>query len=239
MVLLLKSDKTLVMSSSSRLYQKENAVDAIRLFVPTEYEEEDLSTYIGTMQYTTATNDAYVDILESVDPSEKDGFLEFKLPVTTRLTASSGKVTVRLVFTKNDEETGIRHILKSSELDIPIIPWSDYYAYVPSDAFSSIDNKLLELDAKADKLKSVEDNIEMNTPNDLTLTEDILQLSRTDPDTEEKTLIGKGVEILIPGDYDHEDSDHDGVIDLDEIDKTDDDIDTSNLMFIELSGGEQ
>ena len=67
------------------------------------------------------------------------------------------------------------------------------------------------LDAKADELSEVAKELEDKTPDDLTLTKDILQLSK------EGTPMGQGVEIIVPGNPDLEDESHDGIIDLDDI----------------------
>lgn len=239
MIILMKFDKSLIISSNSRLYQKENVVDNVTIYVPSTYEEQNLSEYIATVSYTTSTNDAYMEILEQQE-SDKENYLMYKFPITSKFTNSAGANTMELTFTKNDEDTNTKHVLHSGELDVTICQWRDYYAYVPDSSLSAIDNKILELDAKADKLKSLADKIENETPNDLALTEDLLQLSRKDEDTGEVTLIGSGVEILIPGDKDDEDSAHDGVIDVDDLKDSDSDdsgetlSSSSGYQFIEL-----
>lgn len=236
MVILMKSDKSLIKSVDSRLYQKENAVDNLTFYVPSTYEDLDLSEYTAVLSYSTSTNDAYMEILEAQD-SDKENYLMYKLPVTTKITASAGTITLELSFAMNDEESDTKYVLHSSELELEVLAWADYYKYVSNDSLSAIDNKILELDAKADKLMSAAEKLELETPNDLTLTDDLLQLSHTD-DLGEVTLIGDGIEILIPGDEDDEDEDHDGVIDIDDIDGVDETEDASNssngITFVEL-----
>lgn len=229
MVILMKDDKSLVISKNSRIYQKESVVDKIVYYVPSTYNGIDLSDFTAAIYYTNQGNDSYTEILTQQE-SSKDGYLEFKLPVTTRFTALAGPVNLMLSFVKNDEEEGKKYVLHSGALTITVERWEDIYAYVPDDSLSAIDNRILELDAKADKLKSIEEQLDKNMPNDLMLTDDKLQLSK------DGNAIGSGVEILIPGDKDDEDESHDGIIDLDEIDTDGDEPSPtpSGYTFIEL-----
>lgn len=215
MVILMKSDKSLVVSVNSRLYQKESCVDNLTFYIPNEYNGYDLTDFTATIYYSTQTNEAYTEIMEQQE-SDKDNYLMYKLPVTTKFTSSVGKVTLEISLTKNDEETSTKYVLHTGELDVWVDTWNDYFKYIPDDSLTALDNKILELDAKADKLKSIADELEIQTPNDLMLTEDLLQLSHNGEP------MGEGIELLIPGDEDDEDQDHDGVIDLD------------NLRFVEL-----
>ena len=218
MVILMKSDKSLVVTVPSRLYQKEKVVDKITWYIPETYGDNDLSKFTAALYYTTATNDAYTEILVS-EESDKEGFLMYKLPVDTKFTSSAGDLTMELSLTYLDEETGTQYVLHSSQLTISIETWSDFYAFYPDESLAAIDAKILELQNETERLKSVADELELTVPDDLKLEEDVLHLSK------DGTSMGNGVEILIPGDPDDEDEDHDGVIDIDNL---------NGLTFVEL-----
>ena len=210
MVILMKQDKSLVVSVNSRLYQKENAVDNITFYIPQEYNGHDLSDFTATIYYSTQTNNAYMEILDQQE-SDKDNYLMYKLPVTTKFTASVGKVTLEISLLKVDEETSTKYVLHTGVLQINVESWDDFFKYVPDDALAVLDNKILQLDTKVDELKAIADELDLKTPNDVMLTKDLLQLSH------DGSAIGQGVEIVIPGDPDDEDEDHDGIIDLDDL----------------------
>ena len=218
MVILMKNDKTLVISVPSRLYQKEKVVDKITWYIPSTYQDIDLTSFTVTLYYTTQTNDAYTEILVS-EESDKEGFLMYKLPVDTKFTSSAGDLTMELSLTYLDEDTGTQYVLHSSQLTITVEKWEDFYAFYPDESLSAIDAKILELQNETEKLKSIADELELTVPDDLKLEEDILHLSK------DGTVMGDGVEILVPGDEDHEDEAHDGVIDLDDL---------QGLTFVEL-----
>lgn len=229
----MKASKDLIVTSNAKLYQGENAVENMVFYVFESLFDgiANLADYTATLYYTTPGNEAYMEILDKQEISNKDGYLQYQLPVTTKITKVAGDIEMQLVFSWNDEETNTQHVLKSGHLTITVDKFIDYFKYVSNDSLSSIENKIQELDAKASELHAIADEIQDNTPDDLILDEDILHLAKN------KQKMGDGVEIIVPGDPDLEDSSRDGIVDLDELDQTDDDIDTENLMFVELSEG--
>ena len=204
MVILMKSNKTLVLSKTSKLYQKENAVDNITIYVPEKYEEFELKDFTGTMYYTNPGNDAYSDALISAE-SDKEGFLMFKLPVSTKITAVVGRISLYLCFVHVDMEEGKKYVLKTSNLDIEVEAWDDYFKYISDDSLSAIDNKIAELDSKIAEIKAIS---ETTVPDDLSLTsEGHLNLSV------DGAPIGDGVNIVITSE--DPDGTDDGLLDLD------------------------
>lgn len=204
MVILMKSNKTLVLSKPSKLYQKENAVDNITIYVPEQYEEFELKDFIGSMYYTDPGNVAYSETLVSAE-SDKEGFLKFKLPVTTKITNTAGNISLYLSFVHTDLEAGKTYVLKTSNLDIVVEQWDNYFKYISDESLSAIDDKIAELDAKIAEIKAI---AETEIPDDLTLTEEgHLQLSA------DGSAIGEGVNIVVTSE--DPDGADDGLIDFD------------------------
>lgn len=204
MVILMKNNKTLVLSKPSKLFQKENAVDNITIYVPEKYEEFNLADFIGTMFYNVPGNDAYSDTLVSME-SDKEGYLKFQLPVTTKITNVAGTVTIYLSFVHVDLEAGKQYVLKTSNLDVTVETWDDYFKYISDDSLSVIDSKIAELDTKIAEIKAIS---ETTVPDDLSITsQGHLQL------TVDGSGIGEGVDIVVTSK--EEDGKDDGLIDLD------------------------
>ena len=204
MVILMKSNKTLILSKPSKLYQKENAVDNITIYVPEKYEEYELKDFTGMMYYTNPGNVAYSEALVS-EESDKEGFLKFKLPVTTKITDVAGTISLYLSFVHVDLEAEKKYVLKTGNLDITIEEWDDYFHYVSDESLSAIDNKIAELDTKIAEIKAI---AETSVPDDLSLTEEgHLSL------TVDGANIGEGVNIVVTSEDD--DGKDDGLIDFD------------------------
>lgn len=204
MVILINSSKDLIISRQSRVYQKENAVNSLIIYCPRTLDQvEDMSELYGILYYTTATNDAYVEALDQIE-SDKDGYVAYTLSIGSKFTASAGENTVSMAFTR--DRNGEEVVMHTGEIKIPIYKWDNAFKYVSTDGLASIVNRIHEIEDKV--------------PDDLIIEEDVLYLAKKvmneTSQKEELTPMADGVEILIPGDKDSEDQDHDGIIDLDE-----------------------
>lgn len=206
MVILMKPNKTLVLSKPSKLYQKENAVDNIVVYVPEKYNDFDLKDFVATMYYTNPGNEAYSDALIAAEESDKEGFIQYSLPVTTKITSVAGRISLYLSLVHVDLEAGKQYVLKTSNLDITVETWDDYFKYISNDSLSAIDDKIAELDTKIAEIKAI---AQTEVPDDLKLDTDTghLQLSV------DGSAIGSGVNIVVTS-IDPDGTD-DGVIDLD------------------------
>ena len=205
MVILMKPNKVLVVSKPSRLHQKENAVDNLVFYVPEKYNDYELKDFIATLYYTNPANDAISEALVAETTSDKEGFLKYSLPVTTKITKFAGTVSLYLSFVHNDVATMTCYVLKTSTLDIEIETWEDYFKYISDDSLAAIDNKIAELDTKVAEIMAI---TEMEMPDDLNLTkEGHLQLSV------DGRPIGDGVNVVVTND--DTDGTDDGVLDFD------------------------
>lgn len=206
MVILMKPNKTLVLSKPSKLYQKENAVDDIQIYVPETYNGYELKDFVGSMYYVNPANEAYSELLVLAEESDKEGFLQYSLPVTTKITTMAGSIFLYLSFVHTDLEASVQYVLKTSNLRIEVETWDDYFKYISDGSLSAIDDKIAELDSKIAEVKAITLS---NVPNDLTLdnASGHLQLSV------DGTAIGTGVNVVVTS-VDPDGND-DGVIDLD------------------------
>lgn len=230
MVILMKQNKDLIITQYTKIYQKESLVDKLIFYIPETYDETvDLTTDTVVLFYKNQGNDAGMEILQKKEESEKEGYSTYTMPVTSKFTQFAGKITFRLSIVENHEDTGDKEVLHTSELTINILEFSDYFTFVPDDALSAIDNRIMALDAKADELEATAEQLDLKTPNELLLEQDMLYLAKD----EEK--LSSGIEILVPGDPDDEDEDHDGVIDIDSLpDNSSVSAFSSGFKFVEL-----
>ncbi len=208
MVFVFKENKQLLCTVRSRLYQGENIADIIKIYTVKEYKSFDLKKFVASASYTTPRNEAYIEILNWEEESDKDDFYLLKFPVTSKLTMSAGDIDIALTFTYNDLENNKQYIIKSSTETIRIDEWNDYFKFVPDDAFASIDNKLLELDTKIQEIIAAGETIQANTPDDLKVTDQSKLHLTVDGEP-----IGEGIPVL----WNHPDDDefYDGELNLD------------------------
>lgn len=207
MVIVMKNDKSLVVSKASRLYQGESCVDKVTFYFPETYEEMDLTEFTATLYYTNQGNIAYVEELTAED-TDKEGFIKYVLPVKTKFTEMAGDITFEISLTNLDQSTSTQYVLHTEELTVTIDKWADYFKYTKDDSLSAMDTKLLEIENEIDKLKTISEVYAEGVPDDLMLTDDTLQLSV------DGEAIGEGVQILTPLE-DTDDNPGDGILDID------------------------
>ncbi len=234
LTLLFKQNKDLVVTTPNvRIYQGENYADALQVIIPKTYGDYDLSDFSLSLNYVDPTNIVHAETMVKSEEPYKDDFLAFTLPLDSEFTKAAGPLKIKIDLIHLDDSTQTGVVIHSNENEeVEVLTWDDYFKYVPPAQIGIIDAKILELQNEAARLKSVEEALDKTIPNDLKITEDVLQLSK------DGEPIGDGVEVYVAGDQDDEDDDHDGVIDLDTLKEGDDDgsdaLASNGLTFIEL-----
>ena len=158
MVIQVKYDKSLQINSLSTIMQGENLVDKLKIYVPTIYEDSDMSKFSANLFYKDSGNSVYSEILEPVD-SDKENFLEFVLPVTTAITDIAGKVEIWLEFTYTDSDNSSvpeRQILRSKSASFEVKPWDNYdLATNVNSQLASMQEMIKDLNTKIDILTTL------------------------------------------------------------------------------------
>lgn len=210
--ILVKDDNSLLATVKERIMQRSKLVDTLQFLCPQTYNGLDLSNYTCLLEYVLPNSRKYVsEVLELSEDLYEDEYLQYLVPFDTKLTSENGDVELQLSFLDNEMDSSgevTSYVRKTSTTTITIVPISAWSDLVTDDALNSIDQKLLDLDAKIEELNDLAETIGNSTPDDLTLTDDLVQLSVNG------TTIGDGVQILVP--VDDPDETDDGMIDLDD-----------------------
>ncbi len=171
----MNSDKSLVTSVKTTLYQREKLVDKIQFLFPTIYQDLDLKTCKAILKYTDQGNVAHSEIL-AMDEELYKGYLRFLLPVDTNLNQFSGDVTIRVTFTKVDTVFKKQYVLHTGEISVHINPLSDMYSFVTDESLEMIDQMVGQLDAKIKALDAIAETYERTKADDLSYDNNTLQL---------------------------------------------------------------
>lgn len=158
MVIQLKYDKSLQINSLSTIMQGENLVDKLKIYVPTIYEDSDMSKFSANLFYKDSGNSVYSETLEPVD-SDKENFLEFVLPVTTAITDIAGKVEIWLEFSYTNTDNSSapeRQVLRSKSASFEVKPWDNYELATNVNAqLSAMQETINDLNTKLDVLTAL------------------------------------------------------------------------------------
>ena len=182
-VILVNDDDTLYGSKKERIMARSKCVDNLVFIVNPIYRNTyDMTTATVMLEYVRPISRKYeTEILKLCD-ERYNGFLQYKLPFDTNLTAEHGSLELQLTFVYTDIDAngnGIQRVRKTSPTTIDIIPISAWSDIIPDEALSSLDQRLIKLDAQMraiDEMNKViadtkADNIKYNTDtNELQLT---------------------------------------------------------------------
>lgn len=158
--ILMNSDKSLVCTTKTTLYQRDKLVDKLQILIPQTYEDINLSDFTAVLKYVDQGNEVHSEILIQDEELYKDSYLRYTLPIDTNLTRFAGNIKICLTLNKVDMEEMKEYSLNTGETTITITPLSDYYKFVSDESLSIIDQKVNELNVKleaVDKMSTAYD----------------------------------------------------------------------------------
>ena len=158
----MNADKSLIRTSESTIYQRENLVDKIQFLFPEVYENLSLRDFIAILKYIDQGNEAHIEILEADEEPyvyEGSSYIRYIVPITTQLTRFSGSVKFRISFLNIESEEEVLH---TGEALIVIKPLKDLLDFTPKDVLETIDKEYLKIQA-IDQNKA--DDIELSSEN--------------------------------------------------------------------------
>lgn len=215
MVILMKSDKSLVISKDSKLYQKENVIDKLIFLIPKEYSNIEMLNFTFNLTYVDPQAGLHTELLVMDEEPYKENFLSYQLPVDTEITKYSGTITLSLTGTWLDADSLKQYVIKTGGLQIEISPLSTLYEFIPQESIDVIDAKMLELNGKIEALELLGDSMDKKIPDDLAIdNESTLHL------TIKGEAIGDGVEVLT-GVVDNDKNTKDGILDIEDVESFD------------------
>lgn len=214
----LNNDKALETTVKTTLMQKENGVDKIQFLLPPTYESQDLSEYMITMVWRDPNGNLHTGLLER-DLDIYRNYIRCVYIATKEFLSQAGEIEVWLNMMNPALDDDIPYkTLRTFSTVIRVDKPGSYADFADYEA----------LEAMKQKIKDLDDSM----PTDLAVDEETDNLHLVHGDEQ----IGNGVEIMVPGDHDLDDGEHDGIVDLDVI--TDDDGDVAPA-FIELEDEEE
>lgn len=173
--IMVKPDHSLHATTRQRIMHRSNMIDKLHILVEPEYNGVDMRKFTCTLEYLLPVSKKYV--IETLVPSEElyGNYVEFLLPVTTKITAEPGNVSFKLTFTYLDMDADgnmISYVRHTGSIDIPIINvdrWSDYVAESDLDTVAQI---MLTLQSQNEQLREYAEMLQMTKADDIKLDHD-------------------------------------------------------------------
>lgn len=166
--ILLGNDNTLTPTTTQRVMQRSKLVDSLRFVVPPIYEEQDMSLYTVRLEYVLpVSREKHSVILNLNDELFEDCYV-YVVPFDTNLTAEAGDIEMWLTFTRLDmDEAGVitQYVRKTSACFVTIIPVSAWFDFVPDEALSAVDQRILATEANIKALADMQDQMAVESGN--------------------------------------------------------------------------
>lgn len=152
--IIMNSDKSLVTTVRTTLFQREKLADKIQFLFPEYYGDLTLNEFTAVLKYLDPGNELHSEILVPDEALYKDK-IRYTLPVDTKLTRFAGDITIRITLTKTDMNTRNKYVLHTGETTITVSPLQDWYKFASDNSLEVLDRKMLELDARLEAAEKI------------------------------------------------------------------------------------
>lgn len=174
--ILVNDDDTLYGSHKERIMQRSKLVENLRFVVDPIYRDTyDMTKATVMLEYVLPVSRKYKTTLLVLDDEKyNDCFLQYKLPFDTGMTNEAGSLELQLTFAYVEMDSngvGIQRVRKTSSTTIEIIPITAWSDIVPDEALSSLDERLIKLDAQMRAMNDYLDVLDENKVDNLVYNE--------------------------------------------------------------------
>lgn len=182
-VILVEQNDELYGSKKERIMQRSKCVDNLIFVVDPIYRNTyDMTNATVMLEYLRPISRKYETEILVLCDERYNGFLQYKLPFDTNLTAEHGSLELQLTFVYTDLDVngnGIQRVRKTSPTTIEIIPISAWSDIIPDSALGGLDQRLIKLDAQMRGLNDYMNALDNNKVDNLVYDDvnETLQLS--------------------------------------------------------------
>lgn len=188
--ILVNDENELYGSHKERIMHRSNCVDTLVFIVSPIYKNtHDMTNASVMMEYVLPVSKRYkTEFLTLSEERYNDCFLQYKLPFNTELTSEAGKIELQLTFAYVEMDASgniVQRVRKTSSTVIDIIPVAAWSDFIPDEALSSLDQRILKQDAQIKALADLANAFDNNQVDNLVY----------NPDSETLQLSARGVGI--------------------------------------------
>lgn len=198
--ILVNDDNTLSVTQRDRIMQRSTGFDAIRFLVNPTYKGHSMAACTLTMRYKLPVSGETKSDILTLSPELYNGFLQYIIPVTSRLTNEPGDIVCNLTFTLADLDASgnpIIRVRKLNDANITINSITDWDALIPDGLLSSLDQRIIMQDKQIKQLAEVALLLDKDKADGLKYQQSTLQLTANGEPIGNQVYIPSGVE----GDY--------------------------------------
>lgn len=162
---LIGDDNTLTASVTERIMERSKMVDNMHFLADQIYKDVNMSDFTVMLEYVLPISKKYkTEFLKKSENLYKNK-LEYLLLFDTNLTSEAGDIEIQLTFTKvemNSEGKTTQYVRKVGPGIVHIIPISKWSDIIPDEALSTLDQRIIALEALN---KAMTDRFNINLDN--------------------------------------------------------------------------
>ena len=179
-ILITQTNELIDTTPKERIMQKSKLVDELHFIVDAMYKGTDMSTFTMVMEYKLPVSNEYKTQILEQSSELYEGMLEYKIPIDTDITKYPGNVEIQITMSKlesDDRGKVLQRVRKVQPTVLkihPIAAWSDM---IPDADLTALDQRILKQDAQIKELNELADKLNMTKADNLSYSENILQLT--------------------------------------------------------------
>ncbi|ASW16407.1 hypothetical protein [Blautia hansenii] len=179
-ILINENNELINTTPKERILQRSKLVDKLHFLTSPIYKDFDMTLFTATLEYVLPISKKYRS--ENLILSEElyKEQLEYILPIDTALTQEHGDIELQITFTyvhRSKEGQLVQHVRKTTPTTITITPIAAWSDLIPDDALTSLDQRLLKIDAMIQDLNEFNTNLDKTKADNISLEKNIIQLT--------------------------------------------------------------
>ena len=179
--IVVNQDNVLEKTHIERIMRKSKLVNNLRFLVPVQYNEISMDGFTAVLEYRLPISKDYtIEILTVQSELYANEYLDYRLPIDTKLTAEPGEVEIQLTFIKASLDASgnstqyVRKTLPTTITITPIASWSDV---VPDTVLTALDQRIIALNLTLEQLSNLADLINQNKADGIAIDGNQVQLT--------------------------------------------------------------
>lgn len=179
-ILINKNNELINTTPRKCIMQKSKLVDKLRFLAEPIYEGNDLTGATVTLEYLLPISHRYCTENLILSPELYEGMLEYVMPFDTQLTTEHGNIELQITFTYVSRDNlghikqHVRKVIPTTIKITPIAAWSDM---IPDDALTSLDQRLLKIDAMMQDINEFNHNLDKTKADNICIEKNVIQLT--------------------------------------------------------------
>ena len=156
--ILVDKNNNLITTEKQTIMQRSKLVDTLCFLTDPLYNAFDMTASTVLLEYVRPVSRKYETEILALSAVRYEGYLQYHLPVDTKLTSEAGDIELTLSFLYVDLDADgnpVQRVRKTFPTVIKVHPVSAWADIIPDEALSSIDQRILKTDAQIRALEEM------------------------------------------------------------------------------------